>query len=68
MKLQTINSKKSDKLIKMLIANKGKHIYYVEFTDELLLSKEKFGDGNLVIVLDEGLDIQLGEIIYVGEL
>lgn len=68
MKLQNLTKKTAQKPLNLLIANKGKHIYYVQFTDELLLSTEKFVDGNLIITFGKKEEIELGPVTYVGDL
>lgn len=71
MKLQNF-SKKSvmKKPLNLLIANKGTHIYYVEFTDELRLSSERFADGSLIMTFGNKNDaeLDLGPVTYIGEL
>lgn len=68
LKLQQYKKMSGSNAINMLIANKGNYVYYIEFTDELLLSKEKFPNGNLILTLDEGAEFELGAVTYVGEL
>lgn len=68
MQLSDFSVKNRQKCIELLLKNKGNYLYYIEFTDEIRLSKEKFLDGELVLALDEITAIELGPITYIGEL
>lgn len=68
MKLSTIKDMSDCKSLDLLIANKGSYVYYVELTDELRLSTEKFNSGTLLAVLDKKTKLELGAVTYVGEL
>lgn len=59
---------KRSKFIDLLIANKGPYIYYVEFTNELLLSEEKFANGNLILTIEKNNELELGPVTYIGKL
>ena len=67
MQLSVFKKTSNDDKIKLLLANKGKYVYYVEFTEELRLSTKNFGDGSLILSMD-GHELNLGPIKYIGEL
>lgn len=68
MKLKdTATISRKDKRLKLLTANKGRYVYYVEYTDEILLSKENFGDGSLFLTISD-TEFNLGPVTYIGEL
>lgn len=58
----------STEFINLLIANKGPYIYYVQLTDELLLSTKKMPSGSLIMSIDKDSEFDLGPVTYIGEL
>lgn len=69
MKLNDLNAQlASDKFLRLLITNTGDYIYYIEFTNELLLSTEKMSNGVLVLSFGKNDELDLGPITYVGKL
>jgi hypothetical protein len=68
MSLNALSKNKKDEPIELLIKNKGKYVYYVEFTDEIRLSTKDFGNGDLIIEFDKDTEFSLGPVTLIGEL